>query len=184
MDSDWVSQLMDAEKCFRRSCNQILLLNRVLEELQSRYDSASKQHMRAFRYSLRMRISVLEGVRNMYYHYASMKADLICRLRQLVQIEHADLQESDSSSDHYIEIDSDEEYDFSDSDFDYSDFDEDDFELEDDNYLVVKDTTLDGSMDIEGADRALIMDNDDSNRDRNNGGDKMFDGLNNKDDKR
>ena len=42
--------------------------------------------MRTFRYSLRIKLSALEGVRNMYVEYASMKADelmdLQCQLQQ------------------------------------------------------------------------------------------------------
>ena len=56
-------------------------LNRRLDEMAKRYDKASRENHRSFRYSLRLRMAVTEGVRNMYYEYAANKADEITNLR-------------------------------------------------------------------------------------------------------
>ncbi|KAH3770177.1 hypothetical protein DPMN_171460 [Dreissena polymorpha] len=117
-----IEKIVDAERCFRRACSQIVVLNRQLADLQSRYDMAMKQHARAFRYSLRVRIAVLEGVRNMFYEFASMKADLIVELRKEIQREQEQCDHDESLDDSYYVYD-DDEYDLSDSELEYSDFD-------------------------------------------------------------
>ncbi|KAK6180567.1 hypothetical protein SNE40_012698 [Patella caerulea] len=81
MSSDVQTRLMDAERFFRRACEQIVQLNRRLDEMAKRYDKASRENHRSFRYSLRLRMAVTEGVRNMYYEYAANKADEITNLR-------------------------------------------------------------------------------------------------------
>ncbi|KAL8578164.1 hypothetical protein ACOMHN_051719 [Nucella lapillus] len=84
MSSDLQTQLTEAEKSFKRACEQIIHLNRRLDEMAKRYDKASRENHRSFRYSLRLRMAVSEGVRNMYYEYAANKADLISDLRYKV----------------------------------------------------------------------------------------------------
>lgn len=74
--------LVDAERRFRRSCEQIVLLNQALTALQKRYDDAKKKNLRAFRYHLRLRLAVIEGMRNVYYDYAHEKAKQIAELRR------------------------------------------------------------------------------------------------------
>lgn len=49
--------------------------------MSKRYEKASRENHRSFRYSLRLRMAVTEGVRNMYYEYAANKADEITHLR-------------------------------------------------------------------------------------------------------
>ena len=63
------------DRKFRRACDQILLLNNCIDDLQSRYSSAMQLNRRSFRYSLRLKLATLEGVRNMFYEYASRCAD-------------------------------------------------------------------------------------------------------------
>ena len=73
--------LSDAERRFRRACDQIVLLNQKLGEVQKRYKNARSTNNRSFRYNLRLKLAVVEGVRNMYYDYAYAKADQVADLR-------------------------------------------------------------------------------------------------------
>jgi len=107
------TKLLEAEKAFKHACDEIIGLNRKLDELSKRYEKASRENRRSFRYSLRLRMAVTEGVRNMFYEFATAKADEITDLRCQVR------------SDDYEDIDdgySDEE--FSDSVEDYDEEDE------------------------------------------------------------
>lgn len=62
---------------FQRACAQVLLLNNMVQELQTRYDRAVAQNSRQYRYTLRLRLCTVEGLRNMYYEYACQSADEI-----------------------------------------------------------------------------------------------------------
>ena len=74
--------LSDAERRFRRACDQIVLLNQKLGEVQKRYKNARRTNNRSFRYNLRLKLAVIEGVRNMYFDYAYAKADQVADLRR------------------------------------------------------------------------------------------------------
>jgi hypothetical protein len=63
------------DRKFQRACEQILLLNNQILDLQSRYDRAVSDRQRSWRYHLRLRIATVEGIRNMYYEYACLRAD-------------------------------------------------------------------------------------------------------------
>lgn len=80
--NDKRTALLTAERRFRRSCEQIILLNQTLGNLQTRYDRAKKVNFRSFRYNLRLRLAVAEGMRNVYYDFAHEKAKLVAQLRQ------------------------------------------------------------------------------------------------------
>ena len=69
------TQIRMLDMKFRRACDQILLLNNQIDDLQTRYNRAMKANRRSFRYSLRLQLATLEGVRNMFYEYASRRAD-------------------------------------------------------------------------------------------------------------
>jgi hypothetical protein len=73
--------LLESERRFRRACEQIVQLNYKLDELQSRYLGAKTDGLRTFRYNYRLRLSVIEGLRNMYYDYAHQKAEDITGLK-------------------------------------------------------------------------------------------------------
>ena len=74
--------LIDNEKKFKRACEQILQLNQRMDELQFRYTKAKQANHRSFRYNLRLRLAVIEGLRNMYYDYAHHKAEAVAELRR------------------------------------------------------------------------------------------------------
>ena len=75
------ADLEKAESSFHKACEQIVFLNKRLDELQLRYDRANKDGNKSFRYNFRLKIAAGEGLRNTYYEYASTKADLITNLR-------------------------------------------------------------------------------------------------------
>lgn len=103
MDSSFCrsySDLLKAESSFQRACEQIVFLNKKLDELQLRYDRANKEGNKSFRYSLRLKIAAGEGLRNTYYEYACRKADLVSSLRcTLFGNQTEDMMESDMESD-------------------------------------------------------------------------------------
>ncbi|VDI40954.1 Hypothetical predicted protein [Mytilus galloprovincialis] len=70
-----------AELKFKRSCEHIVLLNQKLDDLQVRYDKAKAEDRRSFRYPLRLKIAVVDGVRNMYYEYAMREAEKIATIK-------------------------------------------------------------------------------------------------------
>ena len=67
---------------FRRACDQIVLLNRKMDSVLYRYHEARNLGNRSFRYKLRLRLAVVEGIRNMFYEYANRKAIQIVNLRR------------------------------------------------------------------------------------------------------
>ena len=65
------AQIRSLDWKFQHSCNQILILNSRIEDAQSRFDHAITSRQSTFRYSIRLRLVTLEGIRNMFYEYAS-----------------------------------------------------------------------------------------------------------------
>jgi len=101
--NDKRTSLIDTERRFRRACEQIVLLNQRLDQLQQRYDNAKRQFNRAFRYNLRLKLAVVEGMRNVYYDYAHEKAKKVADLRrelfgEIVEIVAEDAENSDIQS--------------------------------------------------------------------------------------
>ena len=66
-------QLYETQRRFNRACDQILLLNTRLHGLKKRYQSARSNDYKTFRFPLRLRIMIEEGMVKQYYHYAEMK---------------------------------------------------------------------------------------------------------------
>jgi hypothetical protein len=61
-------------------------LNYSLDALQQRYNKAKKDNHKSFRYSLRLRIAVVDGMRNMYYDYAHVVVLAVIELKQVLKI--------------------------------------------------------------------------------------------------
>ncbi|WAR19788.1 hypothetical protein MAR_001626 [Mya arenaria] len=76
--------LEQAERKFRRACDQIVLLNERLSSCQIRYKKARDNNRKSLRYPLRLRLAMIEGIRNMYYDYATQKVEEIERLRNVL----------------------------------------------------------------------------------------------------
>ena len=89
--------LSETEYRFRRACEQVVLLNNKLQDLQVRYARAKRDERGAFRYNIRLRMSGVEGVRNAYYEYARQKADKVLYLRHQIRSTLSTDCEDDSS---------------------------------------------------------------------------------------
>ena len=85
-DEDYGEKLLcslkQINKKFRLACKQVVLMNNEIEYLQNRYDRAVDCSSRSFRYFLRLKIATLEGIRNMFYDYASQHADKVDALHE------------------------------------------------------------------------------------------------------
>ena len=55
---------------FQKACQQVRQMNKKIESLQVRYDRAKRDHQKSFRYTLRLQMATVEGVRNAFYQYA------------------------------------------------------------------------------------------------------------------
>jgi len=88
---------------FRRSCEQITILNNMIEDMQSRFDCAVACRQRTFSYNIRLRLATLEGVRDMFHEYALTVADRLDRLQgtlsTVVAQDDADSDETGGESD-------------------------------------------------------------------------------------
>lgn len=91
------SELQQTEVRFKKACNQINLLNRKMESIHKRYNCAKKNNHRVFRYKLRLRLAVVEGLRNMYYEYANKKASRVVELRRELYNEAVEVVEQGDS---------------------------------------------------------------------------------------
>ena len=71
------TQILHLDSIFQKACNQVLVLKNFLRELQTRYDRASRNNLRTYRYALRLRLCTVEGIRNTIYEYATKQASKI-----------------------------------------------------------------------------------------------------------
>lgn len=74
----------DARIKFERACQQIALLDQKIRDLEVRYKRAVRFKKNSFRYNLRLRLSVVTGVKMMYHHYASTKAEELQKIRNQI----------------------------------------------------------------------------------------------------
>ena len=74
-------QLEQMELRFARACHQVVLLNGRLEENKRRYQRADAGDNKPVRYNIRIKLCVMEGVRDMYYEYARRLGDQLTILR-------------------------------------------------------------------------------------------------------
>ena len=79
-----LQELQDVERRFFKCCQQIVLIDQKLDIVQTRYNRADKDNFRSLRYSLRLQLATVEGVRNAYYEYAKSKAQKMAQLRQVL----------------------------------------------------------------------------------------------------
>ena len=85
------AKLHDSQRRFNRACDQILLLNTRLRGLRKRYNSAKTSDSKTFRFPLRMRMMVVEGLVKTYDHYADMKRTEILECRaELTKIDNSE----------------------------------------------------------------------------------------------
>ena len=70
-----VSHFVSVEAAFNKACDQIRHFNQQLDGLQVRLDRAERDSQQGIQYSLRLKLAVMEGVRNMVCEYAAHLAD-------------------------------------------------------------------------------------------------------------
>lgn len=72
---------------FHKAIRQVIILNEKIVDNKCRYGRVTKTNRRSMRYTTRLRLAALEGTRNMYYEYASIKCheieDLQDKLRSI-----------------------------------------------------------------------------------------------------
>jgi len=74
-------KLHDAEQRLAKSLQQIVVIDSQIRELEILYKRAQKSKKNASRYNLRLKLSVVSGIKMMYHHYSSSKREEINRLR-------------------------------------------------------------------------------------------------------
>lgn len=89
-------KLNDAQLKFERACQQIVLLDQKIKDLEVRYKRAVQRRQNSFRYNLRLKLSVYTGIKMMYHHYAGTKAD---ELTVLHRQRHSTVRETSTSAD-------------------------------------------------------------------------------------
>lgn len=75
---------MAVENKFEKACTQLRTLNAKIADIQLRYDRAASINRRSFRYSLRIQLVELEGVRNMFWQFARKKAEDLDNMKQII----------------------------------------------------------------------------------------------------
>ena len=83
---------------FQRACQQFLILDNVIVDTERRYQSATTEGHQSSRYCLRMKIAILEEIRDMFSEYATEKVKEMQKLKNR-QIEMWVLAEVDWESD-------------------------------------------------------------------------------------
>ncbi|KAH3698642.1 hypothetical protein DPMN_086187 [Dreissena polymorpha] len=126
-----VEKLVKNELMLVRACEQVILLNDKIRGLSTRYQAARAENFKSFRYNIRIRLAIVEGIRNMYYEFARDRAEDVADLRkelydQTVQIVTASDDDEDDVTSDYEDVTSDESYESYDDDAsDLEDFDVD-----------------------------------------------------------
>lgn len=77
-----IQLIQDEAYKLKRSGEQLQQVNQTLDSLEKRYKEAKKSKIRAFRYNLRLRLAIAEGVRNIYLEYTRMKLAEMARLER------------------------------------------------------------------------------------------------------
>lgn len=70
-------KLRDAVLRLDKAQNQIVSLDKQIRELDLLYKRAQTTKKHSFRYNLRLRLSVITGIKMMYHHYKSSKEEEI-----------------------------------------------------------------------------------------------------------
>ena len=94
------TDLQTLEDKFYRACDQIILIDRKLKDMSSRYAAANKNGQRSMRYNRRLQLVTLEGVRAAYYQYAQQAAEKMTALRCQLYGEEVLMDEDSYDSDY------------------------------------------------------------------------------------
>lgn len=91
------SHFVSVETAFNKACDQIRHFNEQLDGLQVRLDRAERDSQRGVLYSLHLKLSVMEGVRNMVFEYAAHLADDLMQTQCQLLLTGEGAQSSDDS---------------------------------------------------------------------------------------
>jgi len=80
-NSALTTQLHQLEVKFYKACDQIIMIDRKLQDMTLRYNHANKDGHRSMRYNRRLQLVTLEGVRAAFYQYADTAAERMTELR-------------------------------------------------------------------------------------------------------
>ena len=81
-----LQELHESDRKFRRAGRQIIILSNKIKDLNARYQRAQKEDRKTFRYTLRLQLATIEGMRNMFYEYLARKAEELDAIQdQLVE---------------------------------------------------------------------------------------------------
>ena len=75
------AQLRQLEDKLYKACDQLVLIERKMQDMTIRLNRAIQDGNRSMRYNRRLHIITLEGVRAAFYVYAETAADKITELR-------------------------------------------------------------------------------------------------------
>ena len=117
-------------RIFRLAIRQVILLNESIVHMKKRYQRACAVNRRSFRYTTRLNLAALEGTRNVYYEYASIKCDEIENLQE--QLRELTGEEYDFADEELNFIGEDGESDEDDDDDEEEEEEEEDEEMEED----------------------------------------------------
>ena len=80
------AQLNEAQRRMNKAWQQIVVLNRKIQDLYKRYQDASAANQRGIKYSLEMKLTTTVGVGTAYYYYAMQKAEEIHELQSQLRV--------------------------------------------------------------------------------------------------
>ena len=81
-----VQKMRATDLCFQKACRQLVILNNCLEDLNTQYQRCRQMNKPGSRYNLRLKLSIMEGIRNKFHYYASCRADEMEQMQdQLVE---------------------------------------------------------------------------------------------------
>ncbi|KAH3826093.1 hypothetical protein DPMN_127986 [Dreissena polymorpha] len=84
------AQLYESKRRFQRACDQIAFLYGRLDDFNKRYKRAIQNEDKCFRYKLRMRILVADGLLQTYCQYTCLKKNEVLDLRLKLNGENPD----------------------------------------------------------------------------------------------
>ena len=64
-------------RIFRKAISQVVILNNRIYSMKERYERARRVNQRSVRYTTRLKLAAIEGSRNMYYQFATIKCEEI-----------------------------------------------------------------------------------------------------------
>ena len=82
-----IHRIQKLNKKFQIACSQIVLLNNNIDEITVRHRRAAGDNRKSYRYTLRLTLVTLEGVRNQFHKYAARMADILQYLQSKLYTE-------------------------------------------------------------------------------------------------